>query len=99
MGKCSHTAKRARLRGAFRGILHAVQERVMFFDPGYGIGLTIAAGSGRSWMDQPDGDPVTAHLHVDVAGESIVVAGIVEDRRWRSHTGFVPWEELLEFAD
>ena len=23
-------------------------------------------------MDQPDGDPVTAHLHVDVAGESIV---------------------------
>jgi len=72
---------------------------VMFFDPGYGIGLTIAAGSGRSWMDQPDGDPVTAHLHVDVAGESIVVAGIVEDRRWRSHTGFVPWEDLLAFAD
>jgi hypothetical protein len=76
-----------------------VQERVMFFDPGYGIGLTIAAGSGRSWMDQPGGDPVSAHLNVDVEGESIVVAGIVEDRRWRSHTGFVPWEELLRFAD
>jgi hypothetical protein len=76
-----------------------VQERVMFFDPGYGIGLTIAAGSGRSWVQTPAGDPVTAHLHVDVAGESIVVAGIVEDRRWRSRTGFVPWDELLRFAD
>jgi hypothetical protein len=34
-----------------------VSERIMLFDPLHGLGLTIAAGSGRSWMEQPGGHP------------------------------------------
>ncbi|GIG60688.1 hypothetical protein Lfu02_50600 [Longispora fulva] len=67
--------------------------RVVFFEPPYGIGLAVAAGSGRSWMEQPGGDPVHAHLHVDVEGPATV-----PEVRLRSGTGFVRWPDLNRFA-
>ncbi|WP_412542174.1 hypothetical protein R8Z50_06505 [Longispora sp. K20-0274] len=70
-----------------------MSSRVVFFDPVHGLGLTVAAGSGRSWMDQPAGDPVHAHLHVDVEGPATV-----PEVRLRSDTGFVRWPELDRFA-
>ncbi|MGY0233616.1 hypothetical protein [Longispora urticae] len=70
--------------------------RLAFFDPVHGIGLTVAAGSGRSWMDEPDGDPRHAHLHVDVPGP-LTVPG-AEETRLRSGTGFVRWPDLDRFA-
>lgn len=47
-------------------------------------------------MDEPDGDPRHAHLHVDVPGP-LTVPG-AEETRLRSDTGFVRWPDLDRFA-
>ena len=75
----------------------AVMERIPFFHPVYGVGVSIAAGSGRSWMDQPDGDPVHAHLHLDIEGPLGTWDGT--DVRLVSHSGFVRWADLGRFAE
>lgn len=73
-----------------------VGERIAFFEPVHGIVLTVAAGSGRSWMDLPGGDPVHAHCRVDVPAD-LLLAG--SDARPSSGTLFVTWAGLLRFAD
>ncbi|WP_327011104.1 hypothetical protein OHA72_29825 [Dactylosporangium sp. NBC_01737] len=71
--------------------------RVVFFDPAHGIGLRIAAGSGRSWQDQPGGDPVHAHCTLDIPADTLLPA---PDERERPSSGtlFVPWAGLAAFA-
>jgi hypothetical protein len=70
---------------------------VAVFHPTHGLSLSIAAGSGRSWIDEPDGDPRHAHLHVEVPVQA--VSHPCEDTRIRSHAGFVRWDDLARFAD
>lgn len=72
--------------------------RVMFFDPEHGIGLRIAAGSGRSWQDLPGGDPVHAHCTLDVPRDTLLPS-LGQDERPSSGTLFVPWAHLAAFAD
>jgi hypothetical protein len=69
--------------------------RIAFFDPVHGIGLRVAAGSGRSWQDQPDGDPRHAHCTLDLPADTLVPGG----GRPTSGTLFVPWTDLTAFAD
>jgi hypothetical protein len=73
-------------------------QRIAFFHPEHGIGLRIAAGSGRSWMDLPDGDPVHAHCRIDVPRDTLVPTVEAEPRP-SSGTLFVAWAELTRFAD
>jgi hypothetical protein len=47
-------------------------ERMTFFDPVHGIGLRIDAGSGRSWIDEPHGDPTHAHCRLDVPRDTLL---------------------------
>jgi hypothetical protein len=68
----------------------------MLFDPEHGIGLSIAAGSGRSWIDEPEGDLVHAHVQVDVEGQAVLPDW--RPARWSSHVGIARWPELLRFA-
>jgi hypothetical protein len=76
-----------------------MQHRLTLFDPEYGIGLSIDAGSGRSWLEQPDGDPVCAHLRLDVPADSLVVSDPRNPPlRCTSDTGFVRWGGLLRFG-
>lgn len=72
--------------------------RVTFFDPVHGIGLRIAAGSGRSWQDLPGADPVHAHCTLDVPRDTLLPAPDVDERP-SSGTLFVPWADLAAFAD
>ena len=69
----------------------------MFFDPVHGIGLRIAAGSGRSWQDLPDGDPVHAHCTLDLPRDTLLPAPDGSERP-SSGTLFVPWAALAAFA-
>lgn len=71
--------------------------RVMFFDPVHGIGLRIAAGSGRSWQDLPGGDPVYAHCTLDVPRDTLLPAPDGQERPC-SDTLFVRWTDLAAFA-
>ncbi|MEV0563212.1 hypothetical protein [Dactylosporangium sp. NPDC050588] len=71
--------------------------RVVFFDPEHGIGLRIAAGSGRSWQDQPDGDPRHAHCSLDIPRDTLLP--YMGEERPCSDTLFVPWSDLAAFAD
>jgi hypothetical protein len=71
--------------------------RVVFFDPVHGIGLRIAAGSGRSWQDLPDGDPVHAHCTLDLPRDTLLPGGHEQDRP-SSNTLFVLWTDLAAFA-
>ncbi|MBT8224511.1 MAG: hypothetical protein HKP61_19740 [Dactylosporangium sp.] len=76
------------------------EERIAFFDPVHGIGLRLAAGSGRSWMDEPDGDPRHAHCRIDVPRDTLLAApGPEPEPRPASDTLFVAWDGLLRFAD
>jgi hypothetical protein len=75
-----------------------VSTRVVFFDPEHGIGLRIAAGSGRSWQDQPGGDPVHAHCTLDVPRDTLLPSPTGHERP-ASGTLFVPWTELTAFTD
>ncbi|MEV6348449.1 hypothetical protein [Actinoplanes sp. NPDC051851] len=77
-------------------------ERISFFDVEYGIGLTIDGGSGRSWMDHPDGDPRHAHCRIDIPRDTLlatVEATTESEPRPSSGTIFLTWDELLAFAD
>ena len=71
--------------------------RVAFFDPEHGIGLRIAAGSGRSWQDLPGGDPVHAHCTLDIPRDTLLPT-LNERDRPASDTVFVPWAGLAAFA-
>lgn len=78
-----------------REYIHEIrQEDIALFDPIYGLRLSIKAGSGRSWMEQPDGDPVSAHLSITCDGDTLA-----PDTRLHSYTGFVRWNDLLRFAN
>jgi hypothetical protein len=70
--------------------------RVVFFDPQHGIGLRVAAGSGRSWQDLPGGDPVHAHCTLDIPRDTLLPLA-VQDRP-SSDTLFVLWTDLAAFA-
>ncbi len=73
--------------------------RIPFFDPVHGIGLTVAAGSGRSFMELPGGDPRHAHLQLDVPSDTLIPTAGEPGPRLRSDTVFVPWPALIRFAD
>ncbi|WP_428965894.1 hypothetical protein [Micromonospora fluostatini] len=73
-------------------------ERVSFFDAVHGIGLRVAAGSGRSWLEQPAGDPRHAHCQVDVPGDTLLPVPEPGPRP-TSGTHFLAWDDLLRFAD
>jgi len=73
--------------------------RIPFFDPVHGIGLTVAAGSGRSFMELPGGDPRHAHLQLDVPSDTLIPTPGEPGPRLRSDTVFVPWPDLIRFAD
>jgi hypothetical protein len=68
----------------------------MLFDPEQGVSIEISAGSFRSWIDFPDGDPNHAHIWVTVpVGE----LGVGFPRvRLRGHILLVTWAELDRFA-
>lgn len=77
-----------------------------FFDPVHGIGLDVDAGSGRSGVDEPGGDPRHAHCRIDFPGDALLPtppatpdAGPGAGPRPVSNTLFVAWDELLRFAD
>jgi hypothetical protein len=74
-------------------------ERITFGHPVHGIGLTIAAGSGRSWMEEPGGDPRHAHLHLDVPSDTLIPVPAAPGPRLRSGTVLVAWNEVLRFSD
>jgi hypothetical protein len=73
-------------------------ERIILFDPIHGVGLSIAAGSGRSWMEEPRGDPRHAHLHLDVPSGTLIPVPVAPGPRLHSGTIFVAWDDLLRFA-
>ncbi|WP_166350762.1 hypothetical protein [Phytoactinopolyspora limicola] len=75
-----------------------MQERITFFDQVYGIGLRIAAGSGRSWMDQPGGDPQHAHCQIDLPGDTLLPSTDLK-QRLTSGVFFLAWDDVLRFAD
>lgn len=85
---------RALARVVVRDYIHEPKlEDIVLFDPIYGLRLSIKAGSGRSWMEQPDGDPVSAHLSITCDGDTLAPGA-----RPHSDTGFVRWNDL-RFAD
>jgi len=73
-------------------------ERITFFDPIHGIGLRVDAGSGRSWIDAPHGDPTHAHCRLDVPRDTLLATPEPEPRP-TSGTFFIAWGDLLRFAD
>ncbi len=76
------------------------QERsvtVPLFDPEHGMRLWIASGSGRWWVDEVEGDRKYAHLSIDVP--VCVLHQVEAGSLFRTDTGFVPWKDLLRFAD
>jgi hypothetical protein len=73
-------------------------ERICFFDPVHGIGLCIDAGSGRSWQDEPGGDPRYAHCRIDIPRDTLL-PWPEPDQRPSSGTFFVGWDAMAAFAD
>jgi hypothetical protein len=59
----------------------------------------VAAGSGRSFVDEPGGDPKHAHLHLDVPSDTLIPTTDPVGPRLHSDTVFVGWADVLRFAD